>query len=162
VTDSTRADQRSSGPRRQDDARAAYALKHQRLGWWLLFVFASLGLVLESLQGFKIQMYLSVSNETRRLMWTLAHAHGALLAVINIVFGLSLSNGLRSMRGVQRISSALTAGSILLPVGFFAGGIAFYEGDPGLGIIIVPVGAAVLLYALFSIAQEVGRPGEKH
>jgi hypothetical protein len=158
VTEPTRAEPRSpAASRRPDDQRSAYALKHQRFGWWSLLLFATLGLILELLHGFKIQMYLSVSNETRRLMWTLAHAHGVLLAVVNIIFGLSLTHGRLPIRSVPRISLALIAASILLPGGFFAGGVQFYEGDPGLGIIVVPVGAAVLLLALFSIAQEVGR-----
>ena len=46
----------------------------------------ALGLLLESLQGFKVAAYLDVSNETRRLMWRLAHAHGTLLAVVNILY----------------------------------------------------------------------------
>ena len=70
--------------------RLDYARRHLRLGWWSLFVFATLGLGLESLHGFKVRAYLDVSNETRRLMWTLAHAHGALLGVVNVLFGLAL------------------------------------------------------------------------
>jgi len=62
----------------------------QRFGWWSLLLFTALGLGLESLHGFKVRAYLDVSNETRRLMWTLAHAHGALLSVLHVVFGLSL------------------------------------------------------------------------
>jgi hypothetical protein len=120
-------------------------------------VFATLGLVLELFHGFKVQAYLSVSNETRRLMWTLAHAHGVLLGVIHIVFGLSVDGGRVAMRHVAGTSKALIAASILLPGGFFAGGIAFYEGDPGVGIVVVPVGAALLLFALFTIATDTGR-----
>src|SRR5207245_9394239 len=67
-----------------------YARRHLRIGWWSLLVFATLGLVLESLHGFKVRAYLDVSNETRRLMWTLAHAHGTLLGVVNVLFGLTL------------------------------------------------------------------------
>ena len=39
-----------------------YAQRHLRLGWWSLFIFATAGLVLESLHGFKIRAYLDVSN----------------------------------------------------------------------------------------------------
>jgi len=121
-------------------------------------VFATLGLLLELLHGFKIQLYLSVSNETRRLMWTLAHAHGVLLAIINIVFGLTVSSGRLSIGSVARNSMALIVASILLPGGFFAAGIQFYAGDPGVGIVGVPVGAALLLVAVFSISREIGQP----
>ena len=60
--------------------------RHLRFGWWALLIFLSLGLVLEGLHGFKVGYYLKVSSETRRLMWTLAHAHGTLLALVNIAF----------------------------------------------------------------------------
>lgn len=109
--------------------------------------------MLEFLHGFKIQAYLSVSNETRRLMWTLAHAHGVLLAVVHIVFGLGLDAGRLPMRDVPRTSMALIAASILLPGGFFAGGISFYDGDPGVGGVAVPVGAVALLIALAALAR---------
>ena len=56
----------------------------------LLDAFAILGLTLEGLHGFKVRFYLDTSNETRRLMWTLAHAHGIGLALVHIVFGLML------------------------------------------------------------------------
>ena len=42
-------------------------------------------------------------------------------------------------------STSLVFASVLLPGGFFLAGIRFYEGDPGLGIVLVPVGAALLL-----------------
>src|SRR5882672_2928007 len=60
--------------------------RHLKVGWWALLVFLTAGLVLEALHGFKIGAYLNVSNETRRLMWTLAHAHGALLGLVNLGF----------------------------------------------------------------------------
>ena len=61
--------------------------RNLRFGWWALLFFLSLGAVLETLQGFKIGWYLDVGNETRRLMFTLAHAHGTLLALVNIAAG---------------------------------------------------------------------------
>jgi hypothetical protein len=115
-------------------------------------------MVLELLHGFKVQAYLAVSNESRRLMWTLAHAHGVLLAVINIILGLTLDAGRLSTRNISRVSIALLVASLLLPGGFFAAGVAFYEGDPGVGVVVVPVGAVLLLIALFTIACEAGRP----
>src|SRR5882672_7973847 len=57
----------------QSDPSIDYARRHLRLGWWSIFVFAGLGLLLESFHGFKLGAYLDVSNETRRLMWRLAH-----------------------------------------------------------------------------------------
>ena len=141
-----------------------YARRHLRFGWWSLLVFATLGLALESLHGFKVRAYLDVSNETRRLMWTLAHAHGTLLGVVHVIFGLTLAAFQEiSARNLRLMSTTLVAASFLLPGGFFLGGIVFYSGDPGLGILLVPVGAVLLLTAVFSIARalsSIGR-GEK-
>ena len=132
-----------------------YAQRHLRFGWWSLLLFAIFGLVLESLQGFKVRAYLDVSNETRRLMWTLAHAHGTLLAVIHIVFGLTLRGGSVPALASQRlVSTSLYAASVLLPGGFFLGGVVFYAGDPGVGVLLVPAGAALLLFAIYGIARR--------
>jgi hypothetical protein len=132
-----------------------YSRRHLRFGWWSLLVFATLGLVLESLHGFKIRAYLDVSNETRRLMWTLAHAHGTLLAAIHIVYGLTLrGRPSPAVAGERLISPSLVAASVLLPGGFFLGGVAFYAGDPGVGVLLVPAGAVLLLFAIFGIARR--------
>ena len=61
-----------------------YARRHLWFGWWSLLVFATAGLVLESLHGFKVRAYLDTSNETRRLMWTLAHGFAILLELIEL------------------------------------------------------------------------------
>ena len=132
-----------------------HGLRHLRFGWWSLLVFLILGLVLEGFPGFKVGWYLNVSTETRRLMWTLAHAHGALLALVNIALGLSAGALMSSGRPWPRIvSPCLMAATVLLPGGFFAAGIYIHDGDPGLGILLVPVGAALLLAGVFSTARS--------
>jgi len=130
-----------------------YGRRHLRFGWWSLLLFATLGLVLESLQGFKVRAYLDVANETRRLMWTLAHAHGTLLAIVHVIFGLTWRSAPASLPSPRLISASLIAASVLLPGGFFLGGVTFYSGDPGVGVVLVPVGGVLLLCALFSIAR---------
>jgi hypothetical protein len=116
--------------------------------------------VLESLHGFKVRAYLDVTNETRRLMWTLAHAHGTLLALVHLAFAASLPNLTFGIGRLRLASTSLIAASFLLPGGFFLGGIHFYEGDPGLGIILVPIGAVLLLLTagLAALAAVPGRP----
>src|SRR2546421_12550625 len=116
--------------------------KHLRIGWWALLLFLTMGLALEVLHAFKVEAYLKVSNETRRLMWTLAHAHGTLLGLVNLAFGFTVKSAALdpSALNVRAISSALIAASVLLPGGFFLGGIAFYGGEPGLGVLLGPFG----------------------
>ena len=125
-------------------------------GWWSLLVFLSLGGVLEMLHGFKIGWYVDVGNETRRLMFTLAHAHGTVLALVNIAAGLSVCLVERFMLRPS-VSFALIWAAILLPGGFFLGGIVTYDGDPGLGVWLVPIGAALLFYGIARIALDLSR-----
>lgn len=134
-----------------------YARRHVRLGWWGLFTFALLGLILETFHGFKWRAYLDVSNETRRLMWTLAHAHGTGLSLINVVFGLYVGAAPFPVAArLPLVSRALMSATLLLPAGFFAGGVVFYAGDPGIGILLLPIGGALLLIALLLTALAAG------
>jgi hypothetical protein len=129
---------------------AALRQRHQRIGWWSLGVFLTLGLVLEALHGFKVGWYLDVSNQMRRLVWTLAHAHGTLLGLIHLAFAHTLdSRGEAGGRALAATSVCLTAATLLLPGGFFLGGVWIYAGDPGLGILLVPVGGVLLAVAVF-------------
>src|SRR5947207_12774760 len=98
-----------------------YARRHLRFGWWSLLVFATLGLLLEALHGLKVRAYLDVANDTRRLMWTLAHAHGALLGVVHVIFGLTIRTLAALPRHLRAVSASLVAASLLLPGVFFLG-----------------------------------------
>src|SRR6266571_5263622 len=132
------------------------ANRNLRFGWWALLAFLSLGAVLETLHGFKIGWYLDVGNEARRLMFTLAHAHGTLLALVNIAAGLTARNVVRfDLR--PSTSLALIWAEILLPAGFFLGGVVTYGGDPGLGVWLVPVGAVLLFYSVARIAADLSK-----
>ena len=144
------------GDSSRTDTDTDYSRRHLLVGWWSLFIFAVLGLVLESLHAFKVRAYLDVSNEARRLMWTLAHAHGALLSLVHIIYGLCLWAVPGLGRRRQRlVSSCLVGATIALPGGFFLGGITFYGGDPGVGAALVPLGASLLLIAIFFVARAV-------
>jgi len=143
-----------STPRAQTIKKNAH--RNLRFGWWSLLVFLSLGGALETLHGFKIGWYVDVGNETRRLMFTLAHAHGTLLALINIAAGLTARKEDRfELR--PSVSFALIWAAILLPAGFFLGGIVIYDGDPGLGVWLVPAGAILLFYSVTRIALDLSQ-----
>ena len=56
-----------------------------------MLIFLSLGMFLEYLHAFRATWYLNVGEaETRRLMWTLAHAHGIGLSLLNMGFAATL------------------------------------------------------------------------
>lgn len=133
--------------------------RHLRFGWWSLALFATLGLALESLHAFKVAAYVDAASETRRLLFTLAHAHGVLLGVVHLVWALGgaplfAASG-RGAQG-QGVSRCLLAASVLLPGGFFLGGVRIYGGDPSIGILLVPVGALLLIAALVLTARAAG------
>lgn len=130
--------------------------RHLRHGWWALFSFLTLGVVLETLHGFKIGWYLDADADIRRLMFTLAHAHGTLLALVNIALGITA----RCVEGFdleRNVSRALIWGSLVLPIGFLLGGLVIHEGDPGLGVLLVPIGAFMLLYGVGCTAKELSK-----
>jgi hypothetical protein len=130
--------------------------RNLRFGWWSLLFFLCIGAGLETIHGFKIGWYVDVGNETRRLMFTLAHAHGTALALINIAAGLTA----RSLNGLdlrRSVSSTLIWATFLLPGGFLLGGIVTYDGDPGLGVWLVPVGALLLFYAIARFALDLSK-----
>jgi hypothetical protein len=112
-----------------------------------LLVFLTLGLALESLHGFKVGWYLDVANETRRLMWTLAHAHGTLLAILHLAFSATACDDRRGAAPRpaawrRRASACLFGATVLLP-----------DGDPGLGVLLVPLGALLLWAAVWLTAR---------
>ncbi len=145
-----------------DSSSIDYARRHLRFGWAALFFFAVFGIALETLHGFKIRAYLDTSNETRRLLWTLAHAHGTLLSLVNIAFALTLRVFPEINERAQSTSRCLVLATVLLPLGFFLGGLVTYGGDPGLGVLLVPVGAALLLIAILTVLHtETTRPAEE-
>jgi hypothetical protein len=135
--------------------------RHLAVGWWSLLVFLTAGLALEALHGLKIDWYLGVSKETRRLMWTLSHAHGTLLALVHVGFASTLR--VRPMTGsAARVASRCLLGAgFVLPGGFFLGGLFIHDGDPGLGVLLVPVGAALLFASVLLVAREVTRGAKR-
>ena len=134
---------------------------HLRFGWWSLLAFLSLGIVLEAMHGFKIGWYLNANNEIRRLMMTLAHAHGTLISLVHLAFAATVRwvpvpPSAEKRRWASRL---LMAGGILLPLGFLTGGLRIYDGDPGLGILLTPVGALFLLSSVLLVATNLGKTG---
>ncbi len=122
-----------------------------RTGYWLLAVSLPLGLTLEALHGFKVRPF--VESDMRRELFRLAHAHGTLLGILCLVFA-ALAE--RNVPEASRLSIArlVVWGAVLMPLGFFLGGVLNSEGDPSLGIALVPAGAALLVVALVRAARS--------
>ena len=106
------------------------------------------GALLEGLHAIKARPYLE--DSLRREMWTLAHAHGALLALaLFAISGILRVHLGRNALGL--IAERLFAtGAMLTPLGFLLGGAWHFESDPGLGILLVPVGVACCVSGLIA------------
>ena len=130
--------------------------RHFRFGWVLLCVFVAFGALLDFMHAFKSGLYLDVGSETRRLMWTLAHAHGLGLGLLHLATGATLRAGMFAAASARlRLGSAcLVWASVLIPTGFLLGGIAPQNADPSIGVFLVPVGGLVLLTGVFSTTAE--------
>ena len=53
------------------------------------------------------------------------------------------------------LAEALTLGRCCRCAGFLLGGIQIYGGDPGIGIVLVPLGGLLLLYGVGATARAV-------
>lgn len=123
-----------------------------RAGLWALALFASVGLALETFHGLKLGLYLNVENETRRLLFRLAHAHGALLGLLNVGYALSA----RAWPSLDDALSAraLLAALCLMPLGFLLGGAFARAGDPGASVGLAMAGGVALVFALSRLAWK--------
>ena len=142
-----------------DPAHEARLRRHQVFGWWSLALFLLLGLSLEGLQGIKAGFYLDPGHILRRELWRLAHAHGTLLALANLVIGGSLERvqALAHAGRAALVSRLWLLGSVLLPLGFLLGGAFASEHDPFIAVLLVPLGADCLIAAAVSVAWTLSR-----
>lgn len=131
--------------------------RHLRAGWWALALYVLLGAALELLHAVKAPIFVDAGRETTRMLLRLAHAHGTLLALVNVAYALTVRA--HPQAGRPFASAALLAALVLLPAGFFLGGVWAHGGDPGLGVLLVPVGALAIAVgaALVARAMESSR-----
>jgi hypothetical protein len=106
-----------------------------------------MGLILEILHGFKVSWYLDVGLESRRLMLTLAHSHGALLGLIHLALAAHVEH-MNGDRALRLASWTLCAATVLLPGGFLLGGLFLMGSDPGLGVFLSPLGGVLLVVSV--------------
>jgi len=141
-----------AAPPSHDDPLQGLVARHLRLGWLSLLLYATLGLLLETLHAFKLGWYLELSAEPRRLSFTLAHAHGVGLALLNIGFAATLHMAFRQSSAALELGARLMRlATLLIPLGFFGGGLAPYDGDPGVLVFLVPPGALMLVASLILV-----------
>jgi hypothetical protein len=129
--------------------------RHLRAGIFALAAFVVLGVVLEAFHAWKAPFYLDAGRETTRLLLRLGHAHGTLIAFVNV--GYALVVNARPRAGGAFASACLLAALVLVPLGFLLGGISAAAGDAGVAIVLVPPGAAALFFGLIAAGVGVTR-----
>lgn len=132
------------------------ARRQLRWGFIGLVVFVTLGVLLEAFHAFKWMGYLHVEAESRRLLLRLAHAHGTLLALLQIAVGLTGRAYPVVLLSVRPVLYLLA--QWLVPLGFLLGAVGARSGDPGPMIALLPVGAICLLTALVSTFWALREP----
>ena len=120
-------------------------------GWVSIAGWMSFGLLLEGLLGYKIPAFLE--DAQRRELFRLAHTHGTLLALVLIAA--ALCGRLFDIRPPSVALAALRLGAVLMPLGFLLGGIWHPEGDPGVGIWLVPPGALMVIFGAIATAMAI-------
>ncbi len=138
--------------------------RHLVEGWGTLTLFVLLGASLEVLLAFKIGFYTRADQTTFRLMWRLAHGHGTLMGLLHFAFAFTLNRLERDdfPQPAGLYSGCLTGATLLIPGGFFLAAQGSAEGDPGVAIALVPVGAVLLLFVTGSMTRKLAlRPRNK-
>ncbi|MBL8723079.1 MAG: hypothetical protein JNK49_03495 [Planctomycetes bacterium] len=126
--------------------------RSRRFGWWSLLCWLTLGMALEALHGFKLGWYLDVGQEARRLQLTLAHSHGTLLALVNLLFAATLRD--RDAARLARAGLCLRTAGVLMPLGFLGGGLWPLGNDPGVAVVLVPFGGLLLFCGVLLVVLE--------
>ena len=112
------------------------------LAAWIVF-----GLLIEGLIGFRSPVLLD--DLVRRDMFRLAHAHGTLLNVVLVAAAICARLDLIRLGRITALG--LRTAVVLLPIGFLLAGLWHFKDDPGLAILLVPIGAVLLLTTAFQI-----------
>ena len=88
-------------------------------------------------------------------MFRLAHAHGTLLNLV--LLAAAICARLDLIRLGRMASLGLCSAVVLLPAGFLFAGLWHFKDEPGLAILLVPLGAVLLLATALQIGFSVGR-----
>ena len=124
--------------------------RHLRLSLALTGLFLALGLWLEAMIGLRAGGW--VDDPLRREFLRLGHAHGGILALLNLGVGLALERLATPEPWARVIRPAGLFGAILVGFGFVVGGLWHGPTDPGLPVLVVPAGALMLLGAVVGAA----------
>lgn len=131
--------------------------RHLRWSIALLAIFLATGLWLEAMIGLRAEGWADVP--LRREFLRLGHAHGGILALVNVGLAWALGQLGTPEAWAGKIRLAAWSGAALVGAGFIAGGLMHGPTDPGPPILVVPAGALLLLSSL--VATALVRPDDR-
>ncbi len=130
---------------------------HLRWSLGLLALFLASGLWLEAMFGLRATGW--VDDPLRREFLRLGHAHGGLLALVNLALSFAMARLGTPDLWARRVRPAALAGALLVGLGFVGGGLWHAATDPGPLVLLVPAGAMTLLACLVAVAVVPGAAG---
>ena len=126
------------------------AERHLRAAVALVALFLASGLWLEAMYGLRAEGW--IDDPLRREFLRLGHAHGGLLALVNVALAWALERLSTPAGWAKKIRLAGLIGAGLVGLGFMLGGLLHGPTDPGWPVLAVPAGAMLLLSALAATA----------
>lgn len=115
--------------------------------WLGVAIWMSFGLLMEGFIGYRIPSYFA--DATRRELFRLAHAHGALLSVLLFAAAFCAD---KSPNPPNFAIWSLRAGVVLMPLGFLLAGVWHFPDEPGIAIWLVPIAALLIVFAAITLA----------
>lgn len=131
--------------------------RHLRWSLALVALFLAMGLWLEAMIGLRAAGW--VDDPLRREFLRLGHAHGGVLALLNVGVGWALGQLQTPTQWAGTIRRATLLGALLVGGGFVAGGLTHGPTDPGPPVLVVPAGALMLVGGV--VATALVRPGDR-
>lgn len=110
-----------------------------------------MGMWLEAMFGLRVAGI--VDDPLRREFLRLGHAHGGLLALVNLALAWALLQLHTPALWATRVRLAAWLGSVLVGVGFVGGGLWHGPTDPGPVVLLVPAGAMMLVASIVATAM---------
>ncbi len=123
---------------------------HLRASLWSLAGFLAMGMWLEAMLGLRVSSV--VDDALRREFLRLGHAHGGLLALVNVGLGWALERLGTPSGWAARVRVAAWSGALIVGLGFVGGGVWHGPTDPGPLVLLVPAGALMLVASLVAVA----------
>ena len=130
--------------------------RHVRLSLGLLAIFLASGLWLEAMIGLRAGDW--IDDPLRREFLRLGHAHGGLLALVNLALAWAMTQLGTPATWAGRVRRALLLGAALVGGGFMGGGLWHAAADPGPLVLVVPAGAMMMLASVVAVAVVVAVP----